>query len=75
MNESTLGVEQIELAVKSRPGRADRGGVAEHAQGTGHLGHVAAGTAMNRQLLSMDQSEARREVLTPGKEARCRYRA
>ena len=43
MHESTLGVHEIELVVKTSPGLGDGGRVAQHAHGTLHLGQVTAG--------------------------------
>ena len=43
MHESTLGVHQVELVIKTSPGLGDGGRVAQHAHGTLHLGEVAAG--------------------------------
>ena len=43
MDESTLGVHQIELVVETSPGLGDGGGVAQHADGTLDLGEIATG--------------------------------
>ena len=43
MNESALGVHQIELVIETGPGLGDGSCVAQHADGTLDLGQVAAG--------------------------------
>eukprot|EP00916_Digyalum_oweni_P009708 GHVL01016352.1.p1 GENE.GHVL01016352.1~~GHVL01016352.1.p1 ORF type:complete len:468 (-),score=45.07 GHVL01016352.1:77-1480(-) len=43
VDESALGVHQIELVIQTGPGLGDGGGVAQHAHGTLHLGQVTAG--------------------------------
>lgn len=43
MDESTLGVHEIELVTESAPGLGDSGGVAQHAHGTVDLGEIAVG--------------------------------
>ena len=42
MDESSLGVHQVELVVQSSPGLGDGGGVAQHADGSLHLGQVTS---------------------------------
>ena len=43
VDEGTLGVEEIELVVETRPGSRDGSGVGEHAKRTRNLGEVTAG--------------------------------
>merc|ERR1719270_2600588 len=43
VDEGTLGVHQVKLVVKSGPRLRDGGRVAQHADGSGHLGEVPAG--------------------------------
>ena len=43
VDEGTLGVHEIELVGKSRPGLGDGGGVGQHAHGTVDLGEVTVG--------------------------------
>ena len=43
VDESTLGVHQVELMVESSPGLSNSCGVAQHAHGTLYLGQVTAG--------------------------------
>ena len=43
MDESTLGVHQVEFVVKTSPGLGDGSGVAQHAHGTLDLGQVTSG--------------------------------
>jgi len=43
VDESALGVHQIELVVESTPSLSDGSGVAEHADGTLDLGEIATG--------------------------------
>ena len=42
MDESPLGVHEIELVVQSSPGFCDGGGVGQHADGTLNLCQIAA---------------------------------
>merc|ERR1719219_1661122 len=42
VNERTLGIHQVELVVQPGPSVGNGGGVGEHADGTLHLGKVAA---------------------------------
>ena len=43
VNESSLGVHQVELVVQSGPGLGDGGGVAQHAHSSLHLSQVTSG--------------------------------
>jgi hypothetical protein len=43
VDESTLGVHQVELVVETGPGLGDGRGVGQHAHGTLHLGQVTSG--------------------------------
>ena len=40
MDEGTLGVEEIELVVKSAPGSRDGGSVGQHAKAASHLRQI-----------------------------------
>jgi hypothetical protein len=43
VDESTLGVHQVELVVETGPGLGNGGGVGQHAHSTLHLGQVTSG--------------------------------
>jgi len=43
VNESPLGVEQIELAVETRPSSSDGGSVGKHTERSGDLGQISSG--------------------------------
>ena len=43
MDESTLGVHQIKLMIKTSPGLSNGGGVGQHADGTLDLGQISSG--------------------------------
>lgn len=46
VDESTLGVHEVELVRQSRPGLADGGGVGQHADGAVDAGEVAVGDVL-----------------------------
>ena len=43
VNESPLGVHEVELVVKPSPGLGDSGGIAQHANGALNFSQVTAG--------------------------------
>ena len=43
VDESSLGVHQVKLMIKTSPGLGDGGGVAQHAHGTLYLGQITSG--------------------------------
>jgi len=59
VNESPLGVKQIELAVETRPGGSDSGSVGKHAERSGDLGQISSGN-VGRRLVTDTELEARR---------------
>ena len=51
MDESSLGIHQVELVVQSSPGLGDGGGVAQHADSSLHLGQVTSGNDSRRLVV------------------------
>ena len=51
MDKSPLGIHQVKLVVKARPGLCDGSGVAEHADGARDFGHVRTGNCGRRLVV------------------------
>ena len=57
MDEGTLGVEEIELVVKSAPGSRDGGSVGQHAKAARNLGKVTTRNGSSRLVTDTKLSE------------------
>ena len=57
MNEGPLGVHEIKLVIQPCPGLSDGRGVTQHADCTGHLGHVSTRDSRGRLVVDANLIE------------------
>nr|ACN31580.1 unknown [Zea mays] len=62
VDESTLGVHEVELVVESGPGLGDGGGVGQHADSALEVGKVAVGDLLGRLVADTDLETSRAPV-------------
>merc|ERR1712045_849509 len=62
VDEGSLGVHQVKLVIQPGPGLSNGGGVGEHADGAGHLGHVAPRHHGGRLVVDADLEASRTPV-------------
>jgi hypothetical protein len=62
VDESTLGIHEIELVVKTSPGFGNGSGVGQHADGTGDLGNITVGNNSGGLVVDTDLETSRAPV-------------
>jgi hypothetical protein len=62
VDESTLRVEQVELAVEARPSGSDGGSVGEHAEGARDLGEISSGNVGGRFVANSELETGRAPI-------------